>query len=74
MQELESRELKYIGELAKNRKVLVQLEHGLERKEIRLDELAKSMNSEAFTAIQLRIEKPKTVWVATIEVELSTMS
>jgi hypothetical protein len=63
-----------IGGLAKNRKVLVQLEHGLERKKIRLDELAKSLNSEAFTAIQLKLEKPRTVWVATIEVELSTMS
>jgi hypothetical protein len=74
LQELETRKLRYIGGLAKNRKVLVQLEHGLERKEIRLDELAKSLNSEAFTAIQLKLEKPKTVWVATREVELSTMS
>jgi hypothetical protein len=74
LQELESRKLRYIGGLAKNRKVLVQLENGLERKKIRLDELAKSLNSEAFTAIQLKIEKPRTVWVATIEVELSTMS
>ena len=32
LQELESRKLRYIGGLAKNRKVLVQLEHGLERK------------------------------------------
>ena len=53
---------------------MVQLEHGLERKKIRLDELAKNLNSEAFTAIQLKLEKPRTVWVATIEVELSTMS
>src|SRR4028119_1660743 len=54
LQELESRKLRYIGGLAKNRKVLVQLEHGLERKKIRLDELAKSLNLEAFTAIQLK--------------------
>ena len=74
LQELESRKLRYIGGLAKNRKVLVQLEHGQERKKIRLDELAKNLNSEAFTAIQLKLEKPRTVWVATIEVESSTMS
>ena len=74
MQELESRKLRYIGGLAKNRKVLFQLEHGLERKKIRLDELVKSLNSEAFTAIQLKLQKPRTVWVATIEVEWSTMS
>jgi SRSO17 transposase len=74
LQELESRKLRYIGGLAKNRKVLVQREQGLERKEIRLDELAKSLNSEAFTAIQLKLEKPRTVWVATIEVELPRRS
>ncbi len=74
LQELESRKLRYIGGLAKNRKVLVQLEHGLERKGIRLDELAKSLNSEAFTALQLKLEKPRTVWVATIEVELPRRS
>lgn len=70
MQELESRKLRYIGGGAKNRKVLVQLEHGQERKKIRLDKLAKSLNLEAFTAIQLKLEKPRSVWVATIEVEL----
>jgi len=63
-----------IGGLAKNRKVWVQLEHGVEGKKIRLDELAKSLNSEAFTAIQLKLKKPRTLWVATIEVEVSTMS
>jgi SRSO17 transposase len=74
LQELEIRKLRYIGGLVKNRKILVQLEHGLERKEVRLDELAKSLNSEVFTAIQLKLEKSRLVWVATIKVELSTMS
>ncbi len=68
------RKLRYIGGLAKNRKILFQLKHEPEGKEIRLDELAKSLNSEAFTAIQLNLEKPRIVWVATIKVELSTMS
>ena len=53
LQELETRKLRYIGGLAKNIKILVQLQHEPEGKEIRLDELAKSLNSEAFTAIQL---------------------
>ena len=74
LQELEIGKLRYIGGLAKNRKVLVQREHGLERKKIRLDQLAKSVNSEAFTAIQLNLKKPRTLWLATIEVEFSTMS
>jgi hypothetical protein len=75
LQELEARKLRYIGGLAKNRKILVQLEHEPERKEIRLDELAKTLNSEAFTAaIKLNLGKPRIVWVATIKVELLTMS
>ena len=32
------------------------------------------MKAEAFTGIYLNIEKPRTLWVATIQVELSTMS
>ena len=74
LQELETRKLRYIGGLAKNKKILFQLQHEPEGKEIRLDELAKSLNSGAFTAIQLNLEKPRIVWVATIKVELSTMS
>jgi SRSO17 transposase len=74
LNELETRKLRYIGGLAKNRKVTVQIEPNQERKEIRLDELAKSLKTEAFTGIYLNIEKPRTLWVATIQVELSTMS
>jgi hypothetical protein len=74
LKELETRKLRYIGGLAKNRKVTVQLEPNQERKEIRLDELAKSLKAEAFTGIYLNSEKPRTLWVATIQVELSTMS
>jgi len=33
--------------------------------------LASSLPSEAFTQIQLLLEKPKTVWVARTEIELS---
>lgn len=39
--------------------------------EIRLDELSKSLKAEAFTRIQLELELPITVWVATVEVEIS---
>ena len=55
LKELETRKLRYIGGVAKNRKVIVQLEQNEKRKEIRLDELAKTLNNEAFTAIQLNI-------------------
>jgi len=41
--------------------------------EIRLDQLAESLPAEAFTPVQLNLGKPKTVWVATVEVELSQL-
>lgn len=70
--ELENRKLKYLGGLAKNRK-LISVTQSNNREEIRLDELAQSLPDEAFTPVQLNKEKPKTVWVATVEVELSRL-
>src|SRR4028118_1545193 len=74
LKELETRKLRYIGGVAKNRKVIVQQGANEERKEIRLDELAKTLKAEALTAIQLNLEKPRTLWVATIQVEISNWS
>src|SRR4028119_1667729 len=68
--ELEKRRLKYLGGLAKNRKVIIETELN-NREEIRLDNLAESIPTEAFTPIKLNLDKPKTVFVATLEVELS---
>lgn len=34
---------------------------------------ASSLLEEAFIALQLSLEKPRTVWVATLEVELSRL-
>ena len=70
--ELEKRRLKYLGGLAKNRKVLIETEAN-NREEIRVDKLAESFLGEAFTPINLNLDKPKTVWVATVEVELSQL-
>jgi hypothetical protein len=67
LQEFETRKLRYIGGLAKDRKVLVQLKLSLN--ENILYELAKSLDSETFTAIKLNLKKPRTAWVATIQVE-----
>jgi hypothetical protein len=41
--------------------------------EIRLDKLAESLPVEAFIPVQLNLDKPKTVWVATTEVEISPL-
>jgi hypothetical protein len=39
-----------------------------------LDELAQSLPQEAFTEIQLELDKPKTLWVVTKEVEISALT
>jgi hypothetical protein len=113
--ELEKRKLKYLGGLAKNRKVTVNQIDNIQQT-IRLDELAQSLPQEAFTEIQLNrplakgtfarggkrlkvkgkrkmrvpfplplfpfpdfckksnLEQPKTLWVVTREVEISSLS
>lgn len=74
LKQLESKKLKYIAGLAKNRKVVCQLQSDKEKVTIRLDELAKSLQPEAFTSIQLELELPRTVWVTTVEAEISVLS
>ena len=71
--ELEKRQLKYLGGLAKNRKVTVTLPNNIQQT-IRLDELAQSLSQEAFTEIHLDLEQPKKLWVITAEVEISSLS
>ena len=70
--ELEKKKLKYLGGLAKNRKVIIETSAN-KREEIRLDKLAESLPAEAFIPVQLNLDKPKTVWVATTEVEISRL-
>ena len=72
LSELEKRRLKYLGGLAKNRNVIIEIQAN-KREEIRLDDLAESLHMEAFTPIQLNLDKPKTVWVVPVEVELSQL-
>jgi hypothetical protein len=70
--ELEKRKLKYLGGLAKNRKVIRETQTN-KREEVRLDKLAQSLPVETFTPIKINLDKPKTVWVAPVEVELSQL-
>jgi len=74
LKQLELKKLKYIAGLAKNRKVVCQLQSDKEKVTLRLDELAQSFSAEAFTGIQLELELPRTVWVATANVEISAMA
>ena len=73
---LENRKLKYLGGLAKNRKVVVNDKEDIQQT-IRLDELAQSLPQEAFTQIKLELNQPKTsktLWVVTKEVEISGLT
>lgn len=70
---LENRKLKYLGGLAKNRKVTIKEKDNVQQI-IRLDELAKSLAQEAFIEINLNLDKPKTLWVVTKEIEISGLS
>ena len=62
IQNLEEKKLKYIGGIAKNRKVVIRNKSG-EGREIRLDELAKSVPAQRWRQIEVNLEKAKTVWV-----------
>ena len=70
---MENRNLKYLGGLAKNPKVLASDQEDSPQI-IRLDELAQSLPQQAFTEIQLELDKPKTLWVVTKEVEISPLT
>ncbi len=72
LRDLEKRKLKYLGGLAKNRKVITGRQTN-KLQEIRIDKLAESLSVEDFTPVNLNLDKPKTVWVATVEVELSQL-
>ena len=70
---LENRNLKYLGGLAKNRKVIVNDKEDIPQI-IRLDELAKALPQEGFIEIKCKLDKPKTLWVVTKEVEISGLT
>lgn len=70
--ELEKRQLKYLGGLAKNRNITINVSENL-KQTMRLDELAQTLPNEAFTKIQLNLDKPRTVWVVTREIEMSQL-
>lgn len=73
LSELEKRRLKYLGAIAKNRNVTIDKEKK-GRETLRVDKLAQSLPFQAFTPIQLDLNKPKTLWVATISVEISRLA
>jgi SRSO17 transposase len=72
LKDLEERKLKYLGGLAKNRKIIIKKEAGIEEK-IRLDEIAKSLSEEDFEKITIQLEPEKTVWVKVFSAKISRL-
>ncbi len=66
------RQLKYLGGIAKNRKIVVKQKSN-EEIETRIDELAKSLPMEEFETIILSVEKTKAVWVTTFTASISRL-
>ena len=69
LKELEKRGLNYIGGIAKNRNILFKDSEG-NTDTIRIDEYAQWICSDEFQEIEIPGEKPRTVWVAIISVEI----
>jgi len=69
---LEERKLKYLGGVAKNRKVIIEKEGGGEEK-IQLEQLAKSLSEGDFEKITIQLEREKTVWVAVFRAKISQL-
>lgn len=61
------------GAVAKNRLVKLVTDEGT-TEQIRLDALASSLPPEAFTETTINLASPRTVWVGTIEVEISRLN
>ena len=72
LKELEAKKLKYLGRVAKNRKVIYTGDSG-GSEEIRLDEIAKSLSVEELSEIDLDLNKPKKVWVKTFKAKISSL-
>jgi Transposase DDE domain len=73
LKSIEQRKLKYLGGIAKNRRVMIIDTEGKCR-ESRLDEIAKSLPSEDWQAVTIKNSHSKTVWVSTFNAEIKNLS
>jgi len=72
LSQLEQRNLKYLGGMAKNRNVTIERNDNF-RETLRVDQLVQSLSPEDFSEVKLTIEKPKTLWVGIVEGEISRL-
>jgi len=70
LKQLESRNLTYVAAIAKNRQVSVQTSGDESAHKQGLEAVAQTLAAEQFTAVQLNLEQPRTVWVAVLPVHM----
>jgi SRSO17 transposase len=74
LKEVESRGLKYVAAINKTRNVYYEMPGDKRREKHRIEDIAKSLAPEEFQRVELPLDEPRTVWVATIEVYMPQMS
>ncbi|MGD2180818.1 IS701 family transposase [Lusitaniella coriacea] len=72
LKELENKNLKYIGRIAKNRKLIRETPENSSQA-LQVSQWAESLPPEEWTKVEMNLDKPKTVWVATAQVEISRL-
>jgi hypothetical protein len=74
LKEVENRKLKYIAAISRTRNIYFQMPEDTRNEKHRIEEVAKTLAPELFKPIELPLDKPRTVWVATLEVYMPQMS
>jgi hypothetical protein len=74
LKEIEDRGLNYVAAISKTRIVYFEMKDDTRREKHRIEDVAKTLAPEFFKPIELPLEEPRTVWVATVEVYMPKMS
>lgn len=70
IKQLESRKLVYVAAVAKHRQVSYQLPEDEKPRQRSLAEIAQALSVTACTPVSLNLDKPRTVWVAVLQVQV----
>jgi hypothetical protein len=74
LKEIEDKGLKYVGAIRKGRIVYYQLDGDTRREKHRIEDIAMSLAPNSFEPVELKLQKGRTVWVATVEIYLPKAS
>jgi hypothetical protein len=74
LKRIEEKGLKYVAAINKNKNVYYELPGDKRREKHGIEEVAKTLAPEKFAELELQLQEPRKVWVATIDVYLPKMS